>query len=131
TGSLEPVALDSDRGRARDRDVHERLDDHLAAAEEDHRGHEGDRRERGPGPGGDASVGAARVSGLANERLAFAPDALLHGRGEPLPDLQRRDQVAADSPLSAISYQRGSSCRAARFVSGLIVRSTTLISGLI
>ena len=45
-GSSQPHDLDHGRRRPRHDHVLERLDDHLAAPEEDHRGDEGDRRDR-------------------------------------------------------------------------------------
>ena len=44
-GREQPHALDHDRRRDRDDHVPERLDDHLAAPEEDHRGDQGDGRD--------------------------------------------------------------------------------------
>src|SRR5262249_34408117 len=58
---------------------------------------EGDGRDRRPCTGRAAAVGAPRISGLADERLALHPDAVLHGGGEPLPDLQHHRALTATS----------------------------------
>jgi hypothetical protein len=86
-GRLEPDDLDHGRRRARHDHVPQRLDDHLAAPEAHPRRDEGDRRERRAGAGRSAQVGAPCVPRLAHQRVALDPDAVLHGRRQPLPDL--------------------------------------------
>ena len=87
-GASSRSPLDPDRRRPRDDHVHERVDDHLAAPEEDHRGDDGTAApDRPPRPRSSRSGRGGRSSRRARTRGSRS-HALLHGRGEPLPDFQ-------------------------------------------